>query len=135
MVCKKILLVDDDIDNREIFIEAINSLNKNIICHAKADSKKSFGELKNDKVAPDFTFLDLNMPVLNGFEFFQQMRRIGHLKHLPVIFYSSFPQEAIASIYQKNHTAQYISKPYSYGDLVAILMRFINFLKLLIYLS
>lgn len=38
------------------------------------------------KVNPDFIFLDIGMPIVNGYEICNQVRRVGKLKHIPIVF-------------------------------------------------
>lgn len=38
------------------------------------------------KVAPDFIFLDIGMPIVNGYEICTQVRRVNKLKHIPIVF-------------------------------------------------
>ena len=38
------------------------------------------------KANPDFIFLDIGMPIVNGYEICTQVRRVNKLKHIPIVF-------------------------------------------------
>lgn len=38
------------------------------------------------KADPDFIFLDIGMPIVNGYEICTQVRRVNKLKHIPIVF-------------------------------------------------
>lgn len=84
---KHILLIDDDVDERIIFQEIIDSL--------KADCLFSYAESADDAkeqlkwVIPDLIFLDHNMPRKNGLSFLREIRDLEFCTNVPVIFYST----------------------------------------------
>ena len=43
----------------------------------------------NEDLQPDYIFTDLNMPLMNGFELIQELKRIPKLSQIPVIMFSS----------------------------------------------
>ena len=65
---KKILLVDDDLDDRELFVEAFSLIHERSEVATLEGSDRLIEYLKNLPVLPDYLFLDLNMP---------RMRRSG----------------------------------------------------------
>lgn len=85
-----IMIVDDDDDDREFFREAIDKIDSSIHCVTIENSEKALQYLKDEQhVMPDFIFLDLNMPKINGKECLVQIKKIDHLKQIPVIIYTT----------------------------------------------
>lgn len=83
----KVMLADDDEDDRDLFKEAISSQNTDLTTAINGkDLIKKLGEQQN---LPDCVFLDLNMPEKNGKECLVEIRRHPKLKYLPVIIYST----------------------------------------------
>jgi DNA-binding NtrC family response regulator len=60
-------IVDDDVDDQDLFIEAVNEVDGSIECMSASNWEEAPDLLKNKKIGiPDMIFLDLNMPRLNG---------------------------------------------------------------------
>jgi CheY-like chemotaxis protein len=83
-------IVDDDTDDQDLFIEAVNEVDGSIQCLSASDCEEALDLLKNRKIGlPDMIFLDLNMPRLNGKQCLAELKKQAHLKHIPVIIYST----------------------------------------------
>ncbi|WP_456311696.1 response regulator [Pseudomonas shirazensis] len=121
MLYQNILLIDDDSDDAEIFIEAINSLEENISCLSETNPIKALENLKNSDKLPDLIFLDYNMPVWNGNEFIDQMRGVVELQSIPVILYSTYSETAAEQLCITHDADKYITKPDSFKELTAVL--------------
>ncbi len=80
----RILLVDDDEDDRLFFIEAIELINPSLQCYTAINGKIALEKLKGDFYLPDLIFLDLNMPFMNGFDFLRQIKKEKLLSKIPV---------------------------------------------------
>lgn len=80
---KTILITDDIEDNRFVIAETLRFFNKDIIVLEAEDGQQALDLLKNNLV--DFVVMDLDMPVMNGFETLSEIRKNKKLKHLKVI--------------------------------------------------
>jgi CheY-like chemotaxis protein len=65
---KRFLLIDDDSDDRELFSEALSMVEPAIICDQATDGEEGLAWLQQNKEEPDLIFLDINMPILNGWQ-------------------------------------------------------------------
>lgn len=91
-----ILLVDDDEEDQEFFIDAIREIDPLIQCSVAMDGEEAMRQLKGDAILkPDLMFIDMNMPKLNGKQVLRELRESGYLQDVPVIMYSTFfgPQD------------------------------------------
>jgi CheY-like chemotaxis protein len=86
---KTILLVDDDEDDQLIFKDAIKEVYSGIECLIASNGKDAYLELERSSAAPSLIFLDLNMPVMNGFEFLERLKKNDRLKNIPVVIYTT----------------------------------------------
>ena len=77
---KKILIIDDVAENREIFATLLEDQYQVI---EAADGREGL-ELA-EKEIPDLMFLDVSMPGMSGLEFIEHLRRHDALYHIPVI--------------------------------------------------
>ena len=64
-----------------------------------------------DKPTPDLILLDINMPLMDGYEFLQAVKNTDSLKHIPIIMLTtSSSQEDVLKSYA-NYASSYIVKP------------------------
>ncbi|MGB7396098.1 MAG: response regulator [Pricia sp.] len=85
-----IALVDDDIDDREIFEEALEEVSPETRIRLFDNGAHLLDYLgNNDNDRPHIIFLDINMPVKNGFETLSELQESEEFKGLCVIMYST----------------------------------------------
>ena len=108
----KCLLIDDDTDDHEIFKLALETVDKSIFCVCIDQSINAIKRLKTDEsFVPAIIFVDINMPVMNGMECLAEIKKIEHLKNVPVIFYSTFADPDKLSEMKKLGAVEYFEKP------------------------
>jgi CheY-like chemotaxis protein len=83
------LLIDDDAEDHEIFLIAMQAVDPAVICHIEKDAVTALAKLTNRILLPDFIFVDMNMPRMGGKEFIIEMRTLEHLKDCRLIAYST----------------------------------------------
>jgi len=86
-VNKKILLIDDDEDEQWIFMEALKEISSSFICVFAITAKEGLELSKQSP--PDYIFIDINMPFLNGLQCLELIKSDDRLKETPVIIYST----------------------------------------------
>src|SRR5687767_11623713 len=108
----KILLVDDDLEDRQSFAEAAEKLNIDAQLSYARDSKELFTHLENN---PDthLVLLDINMPVRNGNQCLKDLKSSERYKHIPVVMYTvSVSQKDIDAAFEGG-AHYYVVKPYA----------------------
>lgn len=124
---KNCLLIDDDQDDQEIFMIALSDSGIAVKCDA-VDSAISGLERLDSAAAkiPDYIFLDLNMPGMNGKQCLVEIKSRPHLKDVPVIIFStsSRPQD-VRETKEMGATA-FITKPSSIRSLSTLLSDFFD---------
>jgi CheY-like chemotaxis protein len=118
MLNKSILLIDDDSDDAEIFAEAIDSLQRQIVCDTSNNALRALEELKVAEILPDLIFVDFSMPALNGGEFIEKMKSEARLQDIPIILMSSHTVEVLCKLTQQFEGVNYMTKPNSFQELV-----------------
>ncbi|MCW3105085.1 MAG: response regulator receiver protein [Bacteroidetes bacterium] len=119
------LLIDDDNDDHEFFTEAVESLNCKVeLLHAMSGKEALSMLEKMEKRVPDFIFLDLNMPAMNGLQCLKKMKADERLKNIPVIMYSTSSSESDISTAIAGGATAYVIKPSSISTLVSGLQQF-----------
>ncbi|WP_125720074.1 response regulator [Flavobacterium ustbae] len=122
---KIILLADDDSDDTEMFCEALADIDENIICHCAENGDKALKLLHNEDKIPGVVFLDLNMPILNGWECLKQLKSDERYKEIPVIMISTSSHKNDMDTAANLGAVCYFVKPNNFNDLKQVL-RFIT---------
>jgi CheY-like chemotaxis protein len=87
---KKILIVDDDSDDNGLFTEALATVEPDIVCYSAADGQEALEKLDAKVIEPpDIIFMDINMPIMNGWQCLTRLKSVHHYKDIPVIMYST----------------------------------------------
>jgi CheY-like chemotaxis protein len=113
---KRLFIIDDDVEDQEIFMEAVKEVDSAIQCFTSTNAEEALEELEKS-VLPDLIFLDLNMPKLNGKQILREIKNRSILNAIPVIMYStSFAPRDIEEISQLG-AAFHLLKPSRFDDL------------------
>lgn len=118
----KILLADDDADDRELFLEAVKEADENVDCIAVEDGQQALQYLQDESHdLPDYVFLDLRMPRMSGKVCLQEIRKDARLKQLPVLIYttSDYVDDSIALL--DEGATHFITKPSNPEEIYYIL--------------
>ena len=123
MELKKVLLVDDD--------EAFNFLNRivftdnNVYCRMDEvmDGKAALDYLQNSEECPEVILLDINMPVMDGFEFLEQFEKYSKCSSISKVFIltSSHREEDKQKSLANKYVKGYFDKPLNSAHVKQIL--------------
>lgn len=86
---RKCLLVDDDEDDQEIFSIAMEQADPSMKCISASDGREALSILEDRSFTPDYIFLDLNMPRMDGKECLREIRKQSRLNDVPVIIFTT----------------------------------------------
>jgi CheY-like chemotaxis protein len=84
----RILLIDDDPDDQLFFREAIQSIHTGMHCEMTNNFREALSKLENQPL-PQIIFMDLNMPVMNGFDCLIYLKNHPAYKDIPVIIFTT----------------------------------------------
>lgn len=117
MTTGHILLVDDDPDDREFFLFALEDIGSFTVTEAK-DGMEALEYFKDASFQPDIVFLDINMPRMNGREFLAEFDKHACRKEIPIIVISTSSHGADINEMKRLGAESYIVKPPSIRNLV-----------------
>jgi len=112
---KRILVVEDQEDNRQILRDLLASAGYELT--EAENGEEALAALA--KQQPDLILMDIQLPIMDGYEATRRIRTNPDLKSVPIIAVTS---HALAGDEEKALTAGcngYVSKPYSPRDLLA----------------
>ena len=122
MIC---FLIDDDIDDQEIFYMALQELNRSIDCKFASDGVNALETLTRDELfLPHCIFIDTNMPRMNGVECLEQIKKISRLRNVPVCMYSTSADPNLVAKTKSLGAVDFIVKPADISELGCLLGRF-----------
>jgi CheY-like chemotaxis protein len=114
-----IIIIEDDIDDQEIFSDVFKELNyKNEIVFFN-DGQEALTYLFAKTTEPFIVFSDINMPKLNGLELRKQIHENKdiRIKTIPYLFFTtSAAQESVVDAYSKSIQGFFV-KPSNFQDL------------------
>ena len=123
---KNLLLIDDDEDDQELFMEAAREISNDIHITVVPDAAIALERLKKKTVMADVIFSDLNMPRMNGQQFLLEIKQIPELKNIPVIIFSTSSHSHTIQLVKDFGAHEFITKPGLFNELVNTLRRLLT---------
>jgi CheY-like chemotaxis protein len=85
-----VFLIDDDLDDQEIFSYVMRELDNRIKCIFASDGIRALQKINgHSSFTPELIFIDINMPRMNGVECLREVKKYERLRHVPVYMYST----------------------------------------------
>lgn len=112
----KVLLADDDPDDRNFFEEAIKQLDFDSKVTTVENGRELLEYLETSDL-PHIIFLDLNMPILNGLETLKKLKQIQKYNNIAVAIYSTSSANKDIEDTLANGANCYIVKPNDFQEL------------------
>ncbi|MBA2612075.1 MAG: response regulator [Bacteroidetes bacterium] len=123
-----ILIADDDIDDQYMIKQAFTTINLNENIKTVNDGVELLdylhkkGKYKDvETLCPKIILLDLNMPKKDGRECLKEIKSSAKLNKIPIVIYSTSSNPDDISYAYELGASSYITKPYSYQELVKIM--------------
>lgn len=118
----RVLIVDDDEDDRDLFCVAVHEVESSINCIIARNGEEALCGLRsNDFPKPDLIFLDLNMPRVNGVQCLREIKKDRNLRNIPVVIYTTSKLKEDQEITKKLGAAHFITKPSSFKELCKLI--------------
>jgi len=128
----QVLLVEDNVDDVELTLEALKDSKVRMDVHVVPDGIAAMKFLRRQeeylhKPRPDLILLDLNLPLMDGREVLKAVRDDPDLTDLPVVVLTtSQSEEDVCKAYQL-HANCYISKPVDFRQFSEIVKQIEGF--------
>jgi response regulator RpfG family c-di-GMP phosphodiesterase len=127
----ELMYADDDHSDVEMFATAVNSLIKDKVANINLCTFRTGEEiittLKNKKKGSSIVFLDINIPVKNGFQVLKEMRATRKLEALPVVMYTTSKDKTSIDIRYELGAILYVFNPHTSSELFELLRTVILF--------
>ncbi|MCR5078432.1 MAG: EAL domain-containing protein [Bacilli bacterium] len=110
---RNVLIVEDEEINREILKEI---LSEEFTCLEAENGKEAIDVLRFSSVPISLILLDINMPVMNGFEFMKRVKSSQQYRHIPIIVLTSDKENELESLHMG--AVDFIKKPYEFPEII-----------------
>lgn len=112
----RVLVVDDEADLRELYAVNLREAGHEVL--TAANGAEGLGLLQRER--PDVILVDLMMPVMDGYEFLQHLRRMPEHQRVPAIVVSAI---ATGGFSRKLGATGFVAKPFDADELVSVVER------------
>ena len=114
---KRILVVEDQEDNRQI-VRDLLTVNDYEIIEAENGEEALAAVVKS---RPDLILMDIQLPVMDGYEATRRIRAMEELKNLPIIALTAKAMKGDREKCMEAGASDYITKPIDAQQLVSLL--------------
>jgi two-component system, cell cycle response regulator DivK len=118
---KRILVIEDNEDNRQIIRDSLTSFDYELI--EAADGAEGVAMAKSHR--PDLILMDIQLPVVDGYEATRRIRAIPELARLPIIAVTSYALSGDDAKAREAGCDGYVAKPFSPRHLLAKIREFL----------
>jgi CheY-like chemotaxis protein len=130
MLSRKILLADDDGDDRLIFTQVFDHLgNPNAALNVVENGLEVIdylNQISEDQSLPDLIILDHNMPKMNGKQALHYLKNTDRYKNITVIIYSTYNDALFMEECGRLGASSIIAKPNSYEEYIDMVKYFLT---------
>jgi CheY-like chemotaxis protein len=123
---KSILLIDDDEDDQFFFLDVLKEFAPGIRCTVARNGLDGINHLRSADPLPAIIFLDLNMPIMNGFECLSLIKGENRYKGIPVIIYTTSGDPATAKKTHQLGADGFFRKPSDFSSMHTQLMELLR---------
>ena len=114
---KQVLLVDDDREDRDIFLMALREAGDLFDCLTCGNGIECL-KLLESGLQPHAILTDINMPMMNGFELVTNLKARPDYKQIPVFVLSTPSNPDTVKQFRQLGAEQFVTKPTSFRELV-----------------
>ena len=118
----RFLIVDDDADDANLFCEALSRIGPAMRCFIVENGSEVFDFLsRHGSGRPDVIFLDINMPIMNGWDCLKRLKNDPDLSNIPAIMYSTSSAKKDIDLAYSLGASLFLTKPEDFRELCKIL--------------
>jgi len=112
---KRILIIEDQEDNRAIMRDVLSTAGYALI--EAVDGEEGVRLARSER--PDLILMDIQLPLLDGYEATRQIRATEDLKSVPIIAVTSYALSGDEAKTREAGCDSYVAKPFSPRELLA----------------
>lgn len=118
---KRILIIEDQEDNRAIMRDLLSTAGYELI--EAADGEEGVKLAQSER--PDLILMDIQLPIIDGYEATRRIKAILELKSIPIIAVTSYALSGDEAKARAAGCDCYVTKPFSPRELLARVREFL----------
>lgn len=118
MKAKRILVIDDELSIR-LLLDNYLKKKYEVVCLNNGEE----GLIWLQKNIPDLIICDIQMPVMDGYEFIKNVRASGFLKHTPILMLSGEESSDSRVKCYKLGAQDFLVKPFNIQELEQVILK------------
>ena len=118
---KRILVIEDTEDNRQIIRDLLTSFDYELIEAADGAEGVAMAQAHH----PDLILMDIQLPVMDGYEATRRIRAVPELAGVPIVAVTSYALSGDEAKTREAGCDGYIAKPFSPRHLLAKIREFL----------
>ncbi len=111
----KVLIVDDNVQNRELLVAYVEDI-PNVSTAEAANGIEALAKVAEDP--PDLVLLDVMMPKMSGFEVCRRLKSDPHTRGIPVVMVTALDEMGDHERAADSGTDEFLTKPVNRAELV-----------------
>ena len=115
-----VLMVDDDLDDQLLTKLAFERISAHYTVQVASDGQECLTSLQTNPVLPNLILLDLNMPLMSGFEVLHLLKQSTGYRHIPVVILTTSDDPGDAQKAYDLGASSYLTKPCTHQGLARL---------------
>ncbi len=122
-----VLLVEDNLDHKELIIRNFNNSSKKIDHVVDGEAALDYLFRRGDythlkgQALPHLVLLDLRLPKIDGLDVLKEIKQSARLKHLPVVILTTSESDQDLGNAYHNYANSYLVKPIESDDFIKLM--------------
>jgi len=125
-----LLYADDDEDDKAILVEMMRRINPEIgvvTTENGVQAIKFLESIEDNDPLPSCIVLDMNMPIMNGTQTLEAIKKNPHYKNIPVFLFSTSSNPSDVATTNELGAEAFITKPYGQKELLEVCEEFADY--------
>jgi two-component system cell cycle response regulator DivK len=120
-MAKRILIVEDQEDNRMIMRDVLSSAGYDLFEAVNGEDGVKLAHSER----PDLILMDIQLPIIDGYEATRRIKGSAELKSIPIIAVTSYALSGDQAKARSAGCDGYVSKPFSPRELLAMVREYL----------
>jgi CheY-like chemotaxis protein len=123
-MAKSILLAEDDEDNRDLMVFVVDRSGLDVQL-LLAENGKEAVDIARQKL-PDLILMDMQMPVMDGFEATKTIKADAKTQHIPIIAFTAQARAEDKELTRSIGCVEHYTKPMDPEELINLIRRYLG---------